>query len=123
MPVPAWRETVPHIPFAESWGIDKPWNAAAATEYEEGPSRQRKRSGPATVPWGREFTAAQFAEFEDMIREDFEQGTSRFTMTVRRPGRTDATKHCEIVGGAYQARANGVNTAVSMTLKIYDYYA
>lgn len=123
MAVPEWRATVPNVPAIDGWQISQPWQAADETEFEEGPPRMRKRGGPAIVSWPLKLTREEFAEFAEMVRDDFEEGTSRFTMTVTRPGMAPATKYCEIVGGTYTAQPLGPYMAVSMSLRIYGYHS
>lgn len=121
MTYPEWPLALPYRPWRDQWGY-KPGREALATEMENGDTRQRKRPGDDVGPmqWGRTFTEAEMATWDDFLAE-VSSGAARFLMLVPTKGASYETRVVQIVGGAggISYSAVGVETQVAFTLLVF----
>lgn len=121
MTYPEWPVALPYRPWRDQWNY-VPGREALQTEMEGGDTRQRRRPGDdvGSMQWGRTFTAAEMATWDDFLTS-ISGGAARFVMPVPTNGATYDLRVVQIVGGAggVSTSAVGVETQVSLSLLVF----
>ena len=118
-------DNVPYKPRREEWAMPQPFLAPLETDFDGGNTRTRSRPGSsvAIVEQTLRMTPAQFQIFDEFVREDLSNGTSRFTWNVW-TGAAYESKTVQFTGDGQPRPANGgLKIAVAMKLRVYGYTA
>lgn len=85
--MPAWPETLPLSPLADSFRETAP-DTTIRTQMEQGPAKIRRRTtaGVGDISFAYILSAAQAATLEDFYLDDLSGGAASFSFTHPRTG-------------------------------------
>lgn len=116
----SWPLALPYQPERRAWQA-KPLRGPSETQMERGNVRQRREPGDVLgeYGWAREFSAAEFVEWEAFLAS-ISDGADRWTMMVALHGSTFALREVSMVSGslAYASGAGG-RRRVSFRLRVW----
>lgn len=124
MALPVWPASLPELRgLYRNAGSSELHPAPQETQFDDGPSRVRRRTLFVTTPLNMALvmTAAQFATFKAFHLNDLNTGARRFTAPVLLPNLTMGTRTCQIAGKVSWSMEGAIQYLVSFTLTVQDW--
>lgn len=121
MPLPIWPEDVPYQVRRADWTMAEPYAEPEETQMAGNNVRARSRPGSnvAVIEQTLRLTPSQHDDFFAWLRDDLNNGTSRFTANVWL-GTSYVEKTCQFVRPHPRAASErSLKIAVSMRIRVY----
>jgi hypothetical protein len=122
MTIPAWPNTLPTAALLDSYQIAQSGQPPLRTEMDGGNVRMRQRFTKriGQVSFALVMTAAQVETLKAFVWDDLDQGSSKFTMSLRIGG-SATTKTVALAEGTFAASQIGFDVwRVQLTLMVDD---
>lgn len=123
MAVPKWPDGLPlPIGYVGSLGTDQLYAPPQETQFDDGPSRNRRRRLYDETPRKivLKLTRPQFVLFRSFVRDTLNMGARRFQAQVRQPDGRLGWRTCRIQG-AVTEQDQGPWSVVAFTLLVQDW--
>ncbi|MFE1601636.1 hypothetical protein [Methylobacterium sp. ID0610] len=124
MAIPSWPSSLPALRSRVQEAGSKALHAAPqVTNFDDGPSRQRRRSLYVETPLNMaiRMTPEQFVAFKAFHLVGLNSGARRFTGPVQLPDMSIGTRTCRIPGEVSWSAAKRNEYLVSFTLLVQDW--
>lgn len=125
MAIPSWPSTLPDLRgHVSSGGSNSVHPAVQETQFDDGPSRMRRRQLFVTTPLSMTIvlTADEFVIFKGFHLNDLNMGARRFTAPVLLPDmRSVGQRICRIEGAVSWRPHTPTSYQVSFTLVVQDW--
>ncbi|MCJ2032653.1 hypothetical protein [Methylobacterium sp. J-068] len=122
--IPSWPTGLPVLRgLASSAGSDSLHPATQETQFDDGPSRVRRRSLFVTTPLNMQLrlSAEAFVVFKAFHLNDLNTGTRRFQAPVQLPDMSLGQRICRISGKVAWSAPRRFEYLVSFTLLVQDW--
>jgi hypothetical protein len=124
MALPQWPSGLPPLRGqASSAGSKNLHPAVQETQFDDGPSRVRRRSLFVTTPLNMQLrlSADEFVSFKAFHLNDLNTGARRFTAPVLLPDMTLGQRTCRITGEVAWSAPKRFEYLVAFTLLVQDW--
>lgn len=124
MPIPSWPLALPQLRgMVSDGGTDALYRAPVVTQFDDGPSRSRRRGlfASTTLHITLDLTVETLPMFLDFMRTTLGDGARRFTAPVLLPTGVIGTRTCRIEEAASLKYAGGINPRVSFNLTVWNW--